>query len=535
MKPITRRRLVDRMIVEKLMLGQGVEKTALQCKVGKRRIREAREKAIAHGYLDASGRAPGPTAMPLAPLPIFADPQDGRALRGSLHDETLSGKLDWIKERLIAGWSPITVFEELNDPEIGRSSFYRFLDRHSIHDLGKHHRAPSLIPPIVHEPGEALILDWGKVRDVVDPQTGEKRTLWGFVGVLGHSRYMTVRLVWTNDVATTCESIESMLREIGGVPRRITSDNPKCFATQADYHEPILNPAFSRFASHHQFVMECLPPKDPKKKGKVERMISFVRRLFEAYPDAFVSLEHAQQYMNQKVSIANERRHGTTCQKPIDAFLAREAEKLKPLPALAYEREEVTYPTVRQDGYIRFANKYYAVADRFIGKEAIAIGTAKQVSIYCGAELLEVYDRIAAQSSQTHDTKDHLKKSSQKQEEQNRGYIEVARRIGPNAETFVRAVLDRGNGFVDTRVIWGLLSLDKNPTYPRTAIEQAAGIALEMNTLSSRLVERLIKLTLVPKDPERGDAAAEARAQSPIQNKFVRPVSVYKKQAGGSG
>lgn len=524
---ITRRRLVDRMIVEKLRLGRGVEKTALEAHVGKRRVRETREKAIAFGYLDASGKAPGPTAMPLAPLPIFPDPKDGRSLRTSAQDAALAGRLEWIKERLIAGWSPITIFEELQNPEIGRSSFYRFLDRHSLHDLGKSHRAASLIPPIIHEPGEALILDWGKLRDIKDPSTGEKHTLWAFVGVLGHSRYMMVRLVWTNDVPTTCEAIESMLREIGGVPKRLTSDNPKCFATEADYYEPILNPAFSRFAQHHDFVMECLPPKDPEKKGKVERMMPFARRLFEAYPETFVSLEHAQEYMNRKVAIANERRHGTTCQKPIDAFLTREASMLKSLPALAYEREEVTYPTVRRDGYVRFANKYYAVADRFIGKDVVAVGTAKQVSIYCGAELLEVYTRIAAHSPQTHDEKDHLKKSSQRQEEENRGYVELAKKIGPNAEAFVRAVLARGNGFVDTRIIWGFLSLDK--TYSKAAVDQGAAGALEMNTLSCRLVERLIKLTMTPKSPE-----SLKNEESQTQDKFVRPISIYKKRASGA-
>jgi hypothetical protein len=316
---------------------------------------------------------------------------------------------------------------------------------------------------------------------------------------------------------------------MGGVTRRVTSDNPKCFAVEADYYEPVLNPAFSRFASHYNFVMECLPPRDPQKKGKVERLMPFVRRIFEAYPKDFVSLEHAQSYMDKKVAIANERRHGTTCEKPIAAFLAREVGVLKNLPATTYEREEVTYPTVRKDGYVRFANKYYAVADRFIGKEVVAIGTKTKVSIYSGSELLEVYERLSAASLGTHSEKDHLKKSWQKQDEENQGYYLIARRIGPHAEAFVRAVLDRGNGFVDTRVIWGFLSLDK--TYPKAAVEQAAGVALEMKMLSGRLVERLIKLTLTPQ--AAGPAPGTATPRAP--HKFIRPISIYKKRAEGTG
>lgn len=56
---------------------------------------------------------------------------------------------------------------------------------------------------IIHKPGEALIVDWGKLREVIDPLTGKKRTLWVLSGVLGYSRYLMARLVWTNATETT--------------------------------------------------------------------------------------------------------------------------------------------------------------------------------------------------------------------------------------------------------------------------------------------------------------------------------------------
>jgi transposase len=80
---------------------------------------------------------------------------------------------------------------------------------------------------------------------------GKKRALWTFVGVLGHSRYTMVRLVWTNSVGVTIEAMEHLLQELGGVPAHITSDNPKCFAIKACKYEPILNPIFERFGAHY--------------------------------------------------------------------------------------------------------------------------------------------------------------------------------------------------------------------------------------------------------------------------------------------
>jgi len=82
---------------------------------------------------------------------------------------------------------------------------------------------------------------------------------------------------------TTIDAIESMFREIGGVPERLTSDNPKCFAIEASPYEPLLNPGLELFLSHYKVQMECLPPADPQKKGKVERMMPYVRRIYEAH------------------------------------------------------------------------------------------------------------------------------------------------------------------------------------------------------------------------------------------------------------
>lgn len=348
--------------------------------------------------------------------------------------------------------------------------------------------------PIIHTPGEALILDWGKIKDVFDKTTGELRTLWAFVGVMGFSRYLMIRLVWTNSVDITMDAIESMLREVGGVPRKVTSDNPKCFATKADKYEPTLNPAFERLASHYGFRIECLPPRDPKKKGKVERMIPYARRLFEAFNCEEFLLERAQRYIDEKSVIANERRHGTTDLKPVEVFLTAEVDQLRALPVLGYEKEEIAYPIVRKDGFVRFANKYYAVSDEYIGKEAVVLGSKLRVSIYIGGTLVETYDRIS-DKYQTHAIQPHLQKPWQKVEENNKGYISHARRIGPNCEAVVKGLILRGDGFVDTRILWGILALEKKQ-YPLELIDQACGDAYRLGRFSSKFIERIILETL---------------------------------------
>ncbi len=519
MTAIVARQRMDRRIVELLLLGRGVKSICKELHVGKDRVREVREKAKVRGYLDRS------VALPPAPEAIFEPFVDRRAFKSSSQDEILLSRVDFVRDRLIAGWKPVTVFEELECPSLSRSSFYRFLERHELYKLFQNYRAPSLIAPIVHAPAEALILDWGKICDVLTKEE-VRRTLWAFVGVLGFSRYMMVRLVWTNDVSSTFDAIESMLREIGGVPKRATSDNPKCFSLAADYYDPLLNPVFVRLASHYDFTIECLPPEDPEKKGKVERQIPFARRLFEAYPNKkdWISLEHAQAYIDRKVLIANHRKHGTTCLKPIEVFEQKEKALLKPLPPLSFEREEVSYPVVRRDGFVRFANKYYAVEDKYIKQEMVVLGTKHQVSIYHKGVLLHVYKRITDRY-ETHAIKEHLKKGWQKIEENNGHYLEKAEKIGPNVYGFVYALIERGQGFVDTRKIWGIFSLAKR--HPSTVIDWACGIAIEQDKLSSRFVEKMIFLF-----PQKDSLEFEENSnQDPIQNhKFVRSMTSYKEQ-----
>jgi hypothetical protein len=217
-----KRCFMDRKIVELLITKKSFNKISKQLKVGKMRVRKLSILAKEKGYLDGA-------PLPSYPQPLFDYSSEKKEGPVSEIDALLLPYLEWIKERRQeAGWHLITVYEEL-PIKVSKSSFYRFVHRHGIDDDKEKIRCRvKVVSEILHYPGEALILDWGKLRDVIDPQTGKKRTLWFLVGVMGFSRYMMVRLVWDNKTETTLNAIKSMFDEMGGVPERITSDNPKC-------------------------------------------------------------------------------------------------------------------------------------------------------------------------------------------------------------------------------------------------------------------------------------------------------------------
>jgi hypothetical protein len=289
----------------------------------------------------------------------------------------------------------------------------------------------------------------------------------------------------------------------------------------------LLNPVLERWSAHYGTCLECLPPADPEKKGKVERLMPFVRRLYEAHGDSWHGIEESQNYINGKVAIANERKHGTTGLRPVDVFTNAEKEELKSLPEMTYEMEEFHEGSVRADGYVRFRNKFYSLDVSHVGGAVIVLGNKTQVSIYKNGQLLETHQRITdphvAKSTKSHHLKPH-----ERVMEDGAFYIKRAEKIGPFTAKAVETILECGQGFVDTRKVWGILSLDKN--YAHYRIEAAAKLSLEMGDVGYRRILSLIKLL-----PAGGEGCVSGEPDTntnqnkkPNTHKFVRDLDEYK-------
>jgi len=325
-----------------------------------------------------------------------------------------------------------------------------------------------------------------------------------------------VRVMDKCDFSATVKALQSMIFELGGVPRKITSDNPKVFVNLASKHEPTLNAGYERFASHTGFTIEALPPADPQKKGKVERTVQLIRRLFESFEIKEFSLEKAQSHIDLKMKIANARKHGSHGEKPVEVFENQERKVLRELPAVPYEIETIMVASVRADGYVRFLNKYYRVDIRLKSQRVTVISNSEKLSIYCSGRLLEVYD-VIKDKFQRQACKDHYKSSSETNLQNHAHYIKQAELIGANVSRMIQIILARGEGFVDTRVVWGVLTLNKK--YSHEAIDKACASAIELSSISLRTLCALLNLTPQTKK--------ENEIFNTTGGKFTRPMSEY--------
>jgi hypothetical protein len=515
---------MDRKIVEMLAQRAAVKVIARSLHVGKRRIKRLRELALEHGYLAAEGYGAGATAIPAYPEALFVDRPDGRSEKMSEEHQRLESVRDWIKERLEVGWQPVTVFEELPGDlgGVSRSSFYRYLKRAGLDETGRHYRR--VVPEIVHQPGEALLVDWGKLCNAYNPATGREGAVWAFVGVLGYSRLRVVRLVWKMDVETTLRVLEDIFRELGGVPRKVTMDNAKCIALEASRYEAALNPVAERFAGHYGFFFECLPPAEPQMKGHVERQIPYVRRLRQSRDGAWENMDVEEAHLRRKLGLANEQLHGTTRRRPREVFAAEECPQLKALPSLAYEVERYHEGMVRKDGYVRFDSKYYAAGEAFIGKAVTVIADSKQVALYHEGRLLEVHGRLSG-LLQMKAVKPHQLKPWENTIQDGAFYCRRAEEVGPNVKAWVEEVLRQGQGFVDTRKVWGVLSLDKR--YGRAAIDGACARALALGSTSYRMVMKMLEVADALGRADAAGLASVPVARRETAYKYTRSMEDY--------
>ena len=102
-------------------------------------------------------------------------------------------------------------------------------------------------------------------------------------------------------------------------------------------------------------------------------------------------------------------------------------------------------------------------------------------------------------------------------------YRRRALKLGANVERLVLMILRQGEGFIDTRKVWGILSLDKS--YSPERIDEACGKALAMESPRYRTVKSLLELSAEPEGKKSNIATRRSR-----EYKFVRPLSVYGEQ-----
>ena len=209
-------------------------------------------------------------------------------------------------------------------------------------------------------PGQQMQVDWGELG-VIDcgPQ---RMKVYVFVAVLAWSRALFVRFTTDMQMLTWLDCHRHAFTFFGGVPNEVLVDNLKTAVASRAGKTVVWNKQYEEFAVAHQFMPKACWPARPKTKGRVERMVRYVRERFfigRNARDLDLLNAEAEQWLVER---ANRRVHRITKQTP-QSRLASEQPLLKSVPEYDLVLEE---PRVADAyGLVRYRGVRYSVPEEF--------------------------------------------------------------------------------------------------------------------------------------------------------------------------
>lgn len=249
-------------------------------------------------------------------------------------------------------------------------------------------------------PGKQAQADWaycGRFPDANGTMVG----VYMFVMVLAWSRMMYVEFTTSMRLPVLIRCHLAAFRFFGGWPLEILYDNMK----QVRLGPEQWNPLFVDFVSHYGIVPRTHRIRRPRTKGKVERMVDYVKDNFLT-GRTFNGLDDLNaQAMHWLGHVANTRVHGTTGERPLDRWAA---ERLVAYDSIApYRIDESVQRTASWEGYVRFGGSRYSVPPEMAGREVVVGRSEQNVTIRCG-EMIVAQHRMAARGGLTVADPDHV-------------------------------------------------------------------------------------------------------------------------------
>lgn len=175
--------------------------------------------------------------------------------------------------------------------------------------------------------------------------------------------------------------------------------------------------------------------------------------------------------------------------KPIEVSRVKVPELVTGLPTASVT--PIDAQKVRVDGHVNYLNRYYSVAETFVGRKVSVTERDDEIHIHHAGLRIETHPKLSGPYALCSTKPEHLG-PWKRALEPGSIYRKAARRLGADVDQLIRTVLERGQGFIDTQVIYGIIGFEKS--YSPGAINEACQYALEIESPSYRAVKVFLKL-----------------------------------------
>ncbi len=227
------------------------------------------------------------------------------------------------------------------------------------------------------QPGQQIQIDWGHFGSLV--YEGSSRKLYALAVIESHSRMLYIIFTHSQKQEVLHQCLVKAFLYFGGTPKEIVVDNMLTAVTERMGSMVRFNESFLDFLRHFSITPVACNIRSPHEKGKVENSIKYLRHNF--WPlRTFSDLEDVNhQVLAWLNTIANQRQHQTTGQKPAQRFVK---EALRPLPDPLPDFRETEILLVYKDFGIRFDTNVYTVPPRLVGKSVTLKADSRTISVY---------------------------------------------------------------------------------------------------------------------------------------------------------
>jgi transposase len=246
-------------------------------------------------------------------------------------------------------------------------------------------REKEIVQPIRYEtkPGEQFQVDWGEGTTIIG---GRKETVKFITIVLGYSRMLYAQVVPDEKLITLLNAHNKAFEYFGGYPNIGLYDNMKT-VVKSLRKEKEYNAKFMDFADYYGFKVITHRPYNPRAKGKVERMVPFVRNNI-IYGKSYSNLSELENSLYDWLHTANQRLQSELKETPLERF-EREKEYLNK-PTKFYPLRRVNTRIVREKGVIVYRERSYPVGIKYAGKTINLDHINNTIHIYDEDNLIDI-------------------------------------------------------------------------------------------------------------------------------------------------
>jgi transposase len=346
-------------------------------------------------------------------------------------------------------------------------------------------------------PGEQGQVDWGHFGHV--PVGGARRVLSCFVLVLSWSRAVYARFALDQTLESFLRGHVEAFTALRGVPRTLLYDNLKSVVLERVGDHIRFHPRVLELAGHYHFAPQPCAPYRGNEKGKVERMIQYLRHSFFA-ARRFTSLDDLNAQLATWIAeTAHVRPVPSTPGRLVREAWVAEQPRLLPLPEHPFGCDLVRAVASGKTPYVRFDGNDYSIPHTLVRRPLTLVASETAVALLDGPTEIARHPRSYAHGQRVEAPAHLALLAREKRHAHDLRGRDRLRQACPQAERFVDALAQRGTPLASqTAALLRLLD-----EYGTAALDAALATALARGAINTASVAHLL------------DQRARARRQPP--------------------